>query len=534
MNVFIIILTALMVVLVMAALVLIFKKDAPAKGEMQNLPANAAVVSVKKVATSSGMRNQLTVLVDDGVFTENTVVPFNFELEGVLADDPDDELERFRNPDTPEEERIAIAESLRKNGYRVNYPPEGMKRTGSSGNSGNSGGSRNDEGREDDDDEDDDREERVPISEETDRAVLKDILMNPYSSVSDQEAARLRLDELSLQDDGADPVPNPMPEVPDYGQDDSYYGGEMVDPDTYEPLGPSAPEYQPEGDGGGYGREEPVREARVEPVTVSRKEPAQSNRAFLVPVHHRVVDLGKPIEFTMDEMFHDAYDDSKDSMDAIILMGFIAKSFKDHLIEPELVEFAQRKLHLYVNPGYWTEEDHQRANARVAIYERTPVFSDMVLEDFDKYVRAAVAAESAKRAGEEAAREAEALEAAREDEAPAPEPEVGEGVEPEGSDERVVDDADGTVDESADESADAGEAAEGADAEVPPADPGGAQPRTEDTPEPEPVDEPEPEVRTTRSGITYKPKKRSDRPVSAFFDANGGRNDLMWPRLERE
>ena len=112
-------------------------------------------------------------------------------------------------------------------------------------------------------------------------------------------------------------------------------------------------------------------------------------------------------------------------------MTFIAKSFRDNLISPELVAFAQEKLHLHVSRSFWTREQWRRANARKVGYFKDPTLVSMPVDAFDMHIRTVV----------------EANKAAREKASPAP---VG---------------------------------------------------------------------------------TRKSRPVSTFFDAHGGKNDLMWERV---
>ena len=603
MDTLVIVLVALLCLFLFgAAYFMFFKKDGPSKGEVREIPANAAIVGIRNVSTPDGPRQRLTIEVDGSLFTENSVMPFDADLEAGMEDDSTSTLlERYHDPKVPEDERKVIAETLRaSHGLAVNYKPLGGAASepapvDDAGEEGAGGAAE------------------IPVEEETDRRILMGIINHPYKDAALKEAAKRRLQELDAAaappaDGGAsgtdvseEPETDTGALIP--GED---YGGEFMEPDNPGvPLDPQPeseapvgegegeedePEYEPEG-GAGAG---PADAGVVDPLAGfaggAAAQPAKEPRKDVEPAgqpqagadaekpasdgdRDGLVDAGRPLNMT----FVEEYDDEEDSRCAVELMGFIADSFNDLLIAPELVEFAQRKLNLRVNRGYWTDEDYARANARIVVYERNQEFVDMKVADLERYVRASVAMNGKARAEEEARREDEARKAAeaaerekaeaerarraeeermaaeaaeqerierllRETEAANAAIDASEAVGASGTD---VPAGDGDVPDdggAGDAGAADGGSASGGVAPEAVAD-GGASVREETAPAPaeEPVRDPEPEVAPAKPVVpelrriapSQRPKKAVNRPKSTFFDNHGGRNDLMWERVER-
>lgn len=579
METVIVILILLLVVLGGAGVYyLYFKKDTPAKGEVRDVPVNASVVAIKNVSTADGPRKQVTVLVDEDFFTENSVLPFNFELEAeVPEDDGMEELERFRDPSTPESERMEIAESLRSRGYTVRYKPlnaDGGADAGGDGSEGDGEGGS----------------DGVSIGEETDRYVLMGIINDPYKSDQMKSAARKRLEELGPETVATESVVD----VPEYGGEfmDPEHPSIPLDPQPHASQGEGREEEEEEEEEEGKGGSEPAgsggsapyddplagfeggkpepsavkpAEAAPAPATTESQAPVPPKAESPAPAGRVLIDASQPIDFT----FTEDYDDEEDSVNAVKLMRFVAAAFKERMIAPELVEFLQRRLNLRVNPGFWTEEDYKRANTRVVVYERNLEMTDMQLDELIKFTRFTVATNEANRAAEEAAEEerirkaAEAEAAAVAAAAASPEVEPAKPVEnaaPASESDAVESQAgsgDGSVGDGGLVDGGAGEAGvpqetavqtQGADASGNPTEQEAPEQPVTVAPEPataaEPVPEavveepapiiPEPAKPAPRPVPKARPKKVPTRPVSSFFDSFGGRNDLMWKRLGRD
>ena len=348
------------------------------------------------------------------------------------------DFELLGDPDVSYEEKQAIADSLRERGYKVKWPPAAAGGNG------------------------------VPVpdfSGETDVDVLNEVLQSPYAPEAEKAAARRRLSELassdnageqdSTEDGNGESGPGGLPsDGGDGGSDDGSASG-SGDGELGEEADEEEEDEEEEDDENGYAVDPfpdvlggyvdplscesvpdphpevpyvPVSEASVEPVPVPAVAGTSSD----------IVDVEEPsaaeggtdsIEFRFDPGF--PVDDKVESKKAIALMTFIAKSFRDNLISPELVAFAQEKLHLHVSRSFWTREQWRRANARKVGYFKDPTLVAMPVDAFDMHIRTVV----------------EANKAAREKASPAP----------------VV--------------------------------------------------------------------TRKTRPVSTFFDAHGGKNDLMWERV---
>ena len=86
------------------------------------------------------------------------------------------------------------------------------------------------------------------------------------------------------------------------------------------------------------------------------------------------------------------YDDDAESRQAIELMGFIARAFREGLISPELVRLAENRLNIRVNPYLWSVDDERRARLGMAVYGRDQEMGSMPLEAFETRVREVVAA----------------------------------------------------------------------------------------------------------------------------------------------
>ena len=110
---------------------------------------------------------------------------------------------------------------------------------------------------------------------------------------------------------------------------------------------------------------------------------ARVDTAKVPALEDMAIDPGLPVA---------GYDDDDESRQAIELMGFIARSFREGLISPELVRLAEDRLNMRVNPALWSGDDERRARLGAAVYGRDHEMVSMPLEAFDKRVREVVAA----------------------------------------------------------------------------------------------------------------------------------------------
>lgn len=470
MDILIVVLLIALLALVGAAVYFMFmKKENAVQPTGDTLVSGASVISARNAA-GNGRRLIATFEIDMDEIIGNEPAPMSLELEREVAVEQTD-LEKLRDMSIPEEERAAIAESLRMRGYDVRILPSG------------STGSRHEAPQDGAGDEDEDG-----MDAENDEGVLEAILANPYASAERKEAAKRRLEELRGGKEADDPDDDEDGGGDDgdggeggnggyedgayegYVPDDEYYGGCYVDPLDGMGLDDPHPEtpYEP-----------PVEKAsEAEASGAAAEEAGAADGGAASEPSDAPAEEAEAGEVDIEFTFKEEYDDEEDSRKAVSLMTFIARSFKKDLISPELVAFAQDLLHLQVNRGYWSEEKWIRANQRKAVYERDASIVNMSIDEFDLYVKDVVASNEASLSGAAEAVPGEEG-AVREEPVDKPEPE---------------------------------EAA------------------LEAVPEGEVKEE---KARPQRVARPAAPRgKGFSRPVSSFFDAHGGKNDLMWQRLE--
>ena len=478
MDSIIVILLIVLILLVAVGMYLIFFSRQRPSAEKPVGPVQGSVVNVRQAGRG---RLVATFSVDLDDVAANDPVPFLSDFEA----DPFEEvslLDRFRDKSLSDEERSMIATELRELGYDVRFRPQGGQRS-------EQVESGNDDGGPD-----------VSAMSEQELVML---LQQPYADADLRARAQERLVGLRAAKAGADVTApddgdgdedtaggdgHDVPPVEgDAGDGDGYDGDGGDDGDGYDPQ-PGEPDEEPEMEGmvdpmsllgkGGFGGAkdaEPREDVRQAPA------PAQETRREAEESEDREEDDGPaPGEGVSEEVIYmdkdrSWKDDDVDSQKAMRLMVFISKSFCNGRISPELVEFAQQKLFLTVNPKYWTEEKRERAKSRIGVYTRNPIMTDMSIDKFDLYVRGVVEANE-----KEAEARADAERKEREDRAEAAE-EAGREAEK------------------------APEQAETVETEV------------------APVMEIVPDEETA-------PAKPA--PVTVGMDARGGRNDLIWKRLE--
>lgn len=432
-----IILLLILVALAGAGVYYLYFKDAPKKDSYQPRQVSASSIVNVRNAVVSGDR--VFGIFDMDIEDYNNVMA-NPEFTIVTSDEDyyeENDLDRLRNPDVPEEEKLMIVESLRRNGYKViyPYPPEdGQAEAPAS--------------------EEESEQEAMPedISAINDIRRLHEILQDPFVSEEDKALAKERLAQLG-EDAGDSTGPDGNYVAPPY--DDGGYGDEFggyVDPDTLQSPEPPHTEETPEGtEPGNEGDAAP----EVEPETAEgdvkapeayHEEPEEQAEPAAEAQPQRS-DGGKAGEwFGFDG---DVDIDDSDFKIAVRLMNIIFEAFRENLLPPEFILYVARRFSFRIDDNQWTPEQKLRAEQREVIYHRIPKYDSMSIEEFEQLVNQKIT--KAKDMGRPV----------QEEEAPAQEPEC-EGEE-----------------------------------------------------------------------VITPVKPVSVKVVSVFFDAHGGKNDLMWERLRK-
>lgn len=432
-----IILLLILVALAGAGVYYLYFKDAPKKDSYQPRQVSASSIVNVRNAVVSGDR--VFGIFDMDIEDYNNVMA-NPEFTIVTSDEDyyeENDLDRLRNPDVPEEEKLMIVESLRRNGYKVIYPyppEEGQTAAPAS--------------------EEESEQEAAPedISAINDTRRLHEILQDPFVSEEDKALAKERLAQLG-EDAGDGTGSDGNYVAPPY--DDGGYGDEFggfVDPDTLQSPEPPQTEETPEGtkpgnEGDAAPEVEPeTAEGGVNALEANHDEPGEQVEPAAEAQPQRS-DGGKAGEwFGFDG---DVDIDDSDFKIAVRLMNIIFEAFRENLLPPEFILYVARRFSFRIDDNQWTPEQKLRAEQREVIYHRIPKYDSMSIEEFEQLVNQKIT--KAKDMGRPV----------QEEEAPAQEPEREDG-----------------------------------------------------------------EVM-----IPHKPV--SVKVVSVFFDAHGGKNDLMWERLRK-
>lgn len=432
-----IILLLILVALAGAGVYYLYFKDAPKKDSYQPRQVSASSIVNVRNAVVSGDR--VFGIFDMDIEDYNNVMA-NPEFTIVTSDEDyyeENDLDRLRNPDVPEEEKLMIVESLRRNGYKVTYPypPEDGQAEAPAG-------------------EEESEQEAMPedISAINDTRRLHEILQDPFVSEEDKALAKERLAQLG-EDAGDSTGSDGNYVAPPY--DDGGYGDEFggfVDPDTFQSPEPpyteetpkgtepgnegdAAPEVEPETAEGDVKAPEAYHEEpgeRVEPAAEAQPERSDGGKA------------GEWFGFDGDVDIDDA-----DFKIAVRIMNIIFEAFRENLLPPEFILYVAKRFSFRIDDNQWTPEQKLRAEQREVIYHRIPKYDSMSIEEFEQLVNQKIT--KAKDMGRPV----------QEEEAPAQEPER-----------------------------------EGGEVAIP-------------------------------------GKPVSVKVVSVFFDAHGGKNDLMWERLRK-
>lgn len=432
-----IILLLILVALAGAGVYYLYFKDAPKKDSYQPRQVSASSIVNVRNAVVSGDR--VFGIFDMDIEDYNNVMA-NPEFTIVTSDEDyyeENDLDRLRNPDVPEEEKLMIVESLRRNGYKVTYPypPEdGQAEAPAS--------------------EEESEQEAMPedISAINDTRRLHEILQDPFVSEEDKALAKERLAQLG-EDAGDGTGSDGNYVAPPY--DDGGYGDEFggyVDPDTFQSPEPPHTEETPEGtEPGNEGDAAPevkpeVAEGVVKAPEAEHEEPGEQVEPAAEAQPQRS-DGGKAGEwFGFDG---DVDIDDSDFKIAVRLMNIIFEAFRENLLPPEFILYVAKRFSFKIDDNQWTPEQKLRAEQREVIYHRIPKYDSMSIEEFEQLVNQKIT--KAKDMGRPV----------QEEEAPAQEPER-----------------------------------EGGEVAIP-------------------------------------GKPVSVKVVSVFFDAHGGKNDLMWERLRK-
>lgn len=432
-----IILLLILVALAGAGVYYLYFKDAPKKDSYQPRQVSASsIVSVRNAVVSG---DRVFGIFDMDIEDYENVMA-NPEFTIVTSDEDyyeENDLDRLRNPDVPEEEKLMIVESLRRNGYKVTYPypPEDGQVAAPAS-------------------EEESEQEAMPedISAINDARRLHEILQDPFVSEEDKALAKERLAQLG-EDAGDGTGSDGNYEAPAY--DDGGYGdqfGGYVDPDTFQSPEPpyteetpegtepgnegdAAPEVEPEVAKGGVKAPEAYHEEsgeQVEPAAEAQPERSDGGKA------------GEWFGFDGDVDIDDA-----DFKIAVRIMNIIFQAFRENLLPPEFILYVAKRFSFRIDDNQWTPEQKLRAEQREVIYHRIPKYDSMSIEEFEQLVNQKIT--KAKDMGR----------SVQEEEAPAQEPEREGG-----------------------------------------------------------------EVATPGKPVSVK-------VVSVFFDAHGGKNDLMWERLRK-
>lgn len=330
-NILLVSVIVLIVILVGLMIWIVFFSK-PKKAEKEEVPQSYSVVRVRSAVSG---KTVMEIYSDD--LLVDGPVPFYSDLEQEEVKE-ETLIERWRRKDLSREEREELAREMRAVGYQVTLEGEGGAPAGEAAPSVPAGGSGT---------------QALPDSMDELFAIVK----NPMYSEAYKSEAKRKLAVLL----GTEPASE---EEGEGGEDDDTHGegnGQGTDDDFAE---------------GGF-EVDPVTGAPVSRETQSAPEEAADVRegddTYLVT-----------LDFPHDEKLE--VDDDRDSRLAIELMRFIARSFRSGLIDPELVAFAERRLHLDVN-HVWTEEEKVRVAMRSDKYNG---LEEKSVEELDSFVRSVV------------------------------------------------------------------------------------------------------------------------------------------------
>lgn len=331
MNAMIIVITVVALVLLgLLIWVLFFSSGRSSKTPKEEVPQGVSMVRLRSAVSG---RTVMEIYSDDLLI--DGPVPFYSELEQEELKE-ETLIERWRRKDLTPEERRELAGQMRAVGYEVTYDgEEGAKET---------------------------HEELFESMPTTLDGLLSVIESRDHSDAYRAEARRRvteilgggpsapKEEDCGVPEEEEDEDDDSHPEGDGQGDDDGFYEGAIeVDPVTGAPVPPKAEE------------------------SVVPDDVRDVDESYLVTLDFPHVEDTEP-------------DDEKDSRMARDLMRFIARSFRKGLIEPELVDFAQRRFGMEVNCD-WTEEQRSRAVARAEDFH---ALEDKTVDELDGYIRGVV------------------------------------------------------------------------------------------------------------------------------------------------
>ena len=303
----------------------------------------ASIVNVR----SAGSK-KIVVELDLDYIPNAETLPFDPALEALESEERTI-IEIFRDPNTPLSEKKRIYDELVSNGYEVKNPEDASQNT------------------------------VRDFSDVDDLNVLHSYLKDSSFSEAEKKAVRNRISTLlgmpvgreSDSKGGGDSSSSEASE-----SDDDYDAAEgFVDNDSLESVETDA-EYEPVPEVPEPEAQPASDEASEEPVRTEVKEGKEEELPQDPDVPESDGDV-LVIEFDKE------LDDAVDSTKSIELMTFIAKSFRNGLIRPDLVEFAEQKLHLNVVEGLWDKE--KKAEARRLRKERAELYVPMEMMNVDEF-----------------------------------------------------------------------------------------------------------------------------------------------------
>lgn len=353
-NILLVSVIVLIVILVGLMIWIVFFSK-PKKAEKEEVPQSYSVVRVRSAVSG---KTVMEIYSDD--LLVDGPVPFYSDLE---QEEMKEEtlIERWRRKDLSREEREELAREMRAVGYQVTLEGESEAAAGEAAPSVPAGGSGT---------------PALPDSMDELFAIVKNPMYSEaYKSEAKRKLAVLLGTEPASEDEGEGGEDDDTHgEGNGQGTDDDFAGGGFeVDPVTGAPVSRET-QSAPEEAGNSYA------EALGAPV---------SREGVSVPEETADVREGDDTYLVTLDFPHDEkqeVDDDKDSRLAIELMRFIARSFRSGLIDPELVAFAERRLHLDVN-YVWTEEEKVRVAMRSDKYNG---LEEKSVEELDSFVRSVV------------------------------------------------------------------------------------------------------------------------------------------------
>ncbi len=354
-------------------LLIISGRNAAPKHEERPAPGtNPGIVTVRNASS-----RKLLIELDVDELSGMQTVPFYSDLEFEAMNEKT-LLERYLDPNISDEERMEIEDEL-----SINYKL--AKRT---------------------------LHELSPV---TSGRPAEEKSVNDFSDISDLDVLNSRLRNPYLDDDTREALKKRIAELQGGDDDDADPGmSGPVDPDTHESTDDGSDDDEPEPEVPGQPQDgAPAERQSGNPdIDSFLNEVEKVNELSEMDLYKAVlndtskVPEGPACDLVVPFSEDEPVADDSDSLKSIELMTFIAHSFKDGLIKPELVVFAQQKLNLQIADNLWNDGNRQSLRKpREAVMESFKELENMSVEQFDLHVRETVSNEQESRSGAEDAPE---------------------------------------------------------------------------------------------------------------------------------